>query len=241
MADGCEATPEAVAALARALGHEPRDRVLLKRGMTHVSHLGPQASAQRRLEEANERLEFLGDALLGAALAQLLYERHPGSDEGDLSIRRSKLGSRATLARAIEAAGLLPHCLVGTQNRTDPALWPESVKANLAEGILAVVWLEAGWDGLRRAVERLLAGHVEDPGSSIGDPRTRLQEWSHRHYKRLPEYSCERTGGTDHAPEFLARVTIAEHSATGRGTSRRRAEFAAAEALLSAVEQQDGA
>jgi ribonuclease-3 len=230
------ADADAVAAVARALGHTVADTGLLRRALTHASRCGAQATLERKLREANERLEFLGDALLGAAVAQILFERFPASDEGHLSRWRGTLASRATLARAIEAAGLLPHCLVGAQMAGDHTRWPDSVKANLMEAILAAVWLDGGWAPLRTAVERALAPFLDDPESGREDARMRLQEWSLGRWKRLPDYACDRSGGTDHVPEFTARVSAGGRSAEGRGGSRRRAEAAAAEALLREID-----
>jgi ribonuclease-3 len=237
MPDGVDARTDAevVGTLARALGHAVTDAALLRRALTHASWCGAQATPEQKRREANERLEFLGDALLGAAVAQILYERFPDSDEGRLSLLRAKVVSRATLARAIEAAGLLPHCRVGNQMDPDPARWPDSVKANLMEGVLGAIWLDGGWQPVRAAVERALSSYIDDPESGREDSRTRLQELSFARWKRLPEYVTERSGGTDHAPEFQARVSAGGQSAEGRGGSRRKAEAAAAAALLTLI------
>lgn len=235
MPDG-DASAEAVEAVRAALGHAIGDARLLGQALTHASRCGAQASQARKRREANERLEFLGDAMLGAALAQGLYERHPDSDEGHLSLLRSSLASRAALARAIDATGLLAHARVGAQVGDDIARWPDSVKANLAESVLAAIWLDGGWAPLRAAVERLLSSVLDDPETGRQDARMRLQEWSLERDRRLPSYVCARCGGSDHEPEFEATVTVGERSATGRGTSRRRAEAAAADALLAIVD-----
>jgi ribonuclease-3 len=242
MPEGADARTDAdaVATLASALGHTVSDAALLRRALTHASWCGAQATPEQKRRDANERLEFLGDALLGAAVAQILYERFPDSDEGRLSLLRAKVVSRATLARAIEAAGLLRHCRVGHQMHPDPAKWPDSVKANLMEGALGAIWLDGGWTPLRAAVERALSAFIDDPETGREDSRTRLQELSFARWKRLPEYATERSGGTDHAPEFVARVSAGGQSAEGRGGSRRRAESAAASALLALFDAQPG-
>ncbi len=228
-------------AVAAALGHRVGDARLLSRAFTHASRCGAQASLAEKLRDANERLEFLGDAVLGAAIAQLLFERFPDADEGQLSRLRSTLASRATLARAIEAIGLLPYCLAGAQMGPRHDAWPDSVKANLMESVLAAIHLDGGWDPLRVAVARLLAPWIDDPEAGRRDARMRLQEWSLEHHKRLPDYTCERSGGSDHQPEFSSSVTVAGRTADGRGTSRRRAEAAAAEAFLADMPDHGGA
>jgi ribonuclease III len=162
----------------------------------------------------------------------MVFERFPEADEGQLSRLRARLASRAILARAIERLDLLPHCLVGSQMG---ASWPDSVKANLMESLFAAVFLDGGFQALRTAVERAVAPYLDDPESGRDDPRMRLQAWCLEHHKRLPEYTCERSGGTDHEPQFTATAAIAGASAAGSGTSRRRAEAAAAEALLATI------
>jgi ribonuclease-3 len=179
--------------------------------------------------ETNERLEFLGDALLGAALALLIHERFAEADEGKLSRLKSHLVSRATLARASEQSGIIAHCLVGLQMGSQ---WPDSVKANLVEALLAAIYFDAGWPPLVEAVRRLLADRIEDPDAAREDSRMQLQVWCLEHHQRLPTYACIRDGGSDHQPEFSAIATIDHHHAEGRGSSRRRAEAAAAGNLI---------
>ncbi|MBA2480643.1 MAG: ribonuclease III family protein [Planctomycetes bacterium] len=234
MSDGPdpEALPSRTDAVAQALGHALADQALLARACTHASRCGAQASTADKLRAANERLEFIGDALLGAARALLVFERFPEADEGQLSRLRARLASRAILARAIERLDLLRHCLVGSQ-MGEP--WPDSVKANLMESLFAAVFLDGGWPALRIAVERALAPFLDDPESGRDDPRMRLQAWCLEHHKRLPDYTCERSGGTDHEPRFTATAAIAGMSASGSGSSRRRAEATAAEELLSTL------
>ncbi len=222
----------ATEAVQNAMGHRIRDHGLLRRALTHASRAPAQAARAQALQDSNERLEFLGDAVLGAALAQILYDRHPARDEGHLSLLRARLQSRATLARTLTASPLLAHCRVGAQLAGEPAGWPDSVKANFAEAVLAAVWLDGGWQALRVAVERFLAEPLADPQGAREDPRLRLQSWALEHFQQLPGYACNRLGGSDHNPEFQAEVAVGPHLARGQGGSRRRAEAAAAEALL---------
>ena len=220
-------------AVADVLGHQFTDENLLLRAATHASRCGAQATAQKKREQANERIEFLGDALLGASLCLQLYRRFPEADEGELSRWKAKLASREVLAAAIEPTGLLPHCLVGSQlGDGGPESWPVSVKANLAEGLLGGIFLDGGWQALHGAVERLLGHLLDDPAHGTTDPRMRLQELCHQHQRPLPIYTCERRGGTDHEPEFFATVTVGDLLGSGTNTSRRRAEATAAQMLL---------
>jgi len=186
---------------------------LLERAFIHRSYLNEHPKLGL---EHNERIEFLGDALLGASLCFQLYRRFPAADEGELSRWKAKLASREVLAAAIDTTGLLPHCLVGAQlGDGGPESWPVSVKANLAEGLLGGIFLDGGWEALHRA-----------------DPRMRLQELCHQHQRPLPTYTCERRGGTDHDPEFYATVSVGNLQGTGSSNGRRRAEANAALMLL---------
>ena len=221
-------------ALKDALGHGFQDPDLLLRACTHASTIDAQASDAERLAAANERLEFLGDTLLGAATGLLLYATYPQASEGEMSRRKSRLVSRTTLARAMERLDLLEHCRVGSQMQQP---WPDSVKANLAESILAAVYLDGGWSALCTAVERMIGPFIDEQGDApAADTKNRLQSWALEHHAALPTYTTERCGGTDHAPEFRCVVAIAEHTATGLGGSRRKAETAAAAALLEALD-----
>jgi ribonuclease-3 len=221
-----------VALVANVLSHAMADATLLRQACTHASRCGAQATPADKRRDANERMEFLGDALLGAALCLLLYRRFPDADEGQLSRLKASLASRTTLARAIEETGILPHCLVGAQ-MSEP--WPDSVKANFMESVLCAIFLDGGWPSLVTAVERLYDTRLLDPAAGEEDGRMRLQAWCLEHHKRLPTYSCERSGGSDHEPEFHATASIASWSASGDGSSRRRAEAAAALALLAVI------
>ncbi|MFM2089940.1 MAG: ribonuclease [Planctomycetota bacterium] len=221
-------------AVATALGHRIADHGLLRRACTHASRVNPQADNRERAAQANERLEFLGDALLAAALAEWACERFPDADEGHLSRVKSRLASRAALAAAWDRRGLGPTARLGATVGPADRL-PESVKANLAEAVLAAVYLDGGWPALVAAVRRLLAEAMEEPDAAGTDPCMRLQTWALAQHRALPVYESARSGGSDHAPEFTATVTIGGQSAQGTSTSVRRAKAAAAAALLAAL------
>ncbi len=217
-----------LSAAAALLGHAFADSGHLQRALTHASWCGAQASARERLRDANERVEFLGDALLGAALCLLLVRRLPDASEGELSRRKAQLASRTTLARLMDRLALAEHCRIGAQMQQP---WPDSVKANLMESALAAIFLDAGWDACVAAVERWYGDQVVDDDGG-DDPKTRLQEWALGRFGQLPIYTCQRSGGSDHEPEFSASVSIGERIALGDGRSRRKAEAAAAAAML---------
>lgn len=216
----------------RVLGYRFQNPDLLLQGCTHASRLGAQASASDRRRLANERLEFLGDAILGAVVAQAVFRRQPDRDEGWLSRAKSALVSRAALARVAERCGVLAHAVIGGQVGPHP---PESVKANVVEGVIGAVYMDGGWDAGVAVTERLLSEELTDLTLGDADPRMALQEWSLAHHQCLPQYTTSRSGGSDHLPEFTSSVTIAAQTASGNGVSRKKAEASAATALLTAI------
>jgi ribonuclease-3 len=133
------------------------------------------------------------------------------------------------LAKVADRCGLLAHAVIGGQVGPEP---PESVKANIVEGVIGAAFLDGGWLPAVAVVERLLEAELADQTQGDADPRMALQEWSFAGHQKLPVYSCVRSGGTDHAPEFSATVTAGGRSTTGIGVSRKKAEAAAASALL---------
>jgi ribonuclease-3 len=222
------------ALVAAVLGHTIDDAALLELACSHSSLLDAQADRSVRIRCSNERLEFLGDTLLDAAIGQRLYDRFPDADEGNLSRFKARLVSRELLARAMEQLRLLPVCRVGDKMQ-EP--WPDSVKANFAESLLAAIYKDGGWSALTTAVDRLLGSFIEQVEDLCHrhDPKGDLQDWALRHHQQLPDYSTRRCGGSDHEPEFACLVTIGERRAEGHGGSRRKAEMDAARCLFDAI------
>ena len=170
--------------------------------------------------------------MLGAVVALAVYRLNQQADEGWLSRAKSNLVSRAMLARIAERHAFLDHAVIGGQVGPEP---PESVRANVVEGVIGAVFLDGGWQAAVVVVERLLVTELADQTQGDADPRMALQEWSLATCQKLPVYTCVRSGGTDHAPEFRATVTVGERCEAGAGVSRKKAEAAAATALLAMV------
>lgn len=212
-----------LSALERRLGHRFANRRLLEQALTHRSH-GP---------DNNERLEFLGDGVLGCAVAETLYERFPGLPEGKLTQLRASLVRMETLAEIgarLEVDGLLRAGLPPNTSVT------ESIVADAVEALFGAVFVDAGYAGARKAVERafepLLA--ALDPLSVIKDAKTQLQELLQARRCNPPEYRVVSTLGEAHQRTFEVECAVPALAlaTAGSGRSRRAAEQQAAKAML---------
>ena len=228
--------PARAAALERLearLGHRFGDRTLLERALTHRSAAGPAAS--------NERLEFLGDAVLGLLAAELLYRRFPRAEEGELSRRRAWLVREQTLAEVARELDLGALLRLGPGELRSGGFRRDSILADALEALLGAVYLDGGLEAARRVVERLLGERVAcqpEPGA-LKDPKTRLQEWLQARRRPLPTYRVVEVAGAEHARRYTVACEVEglEAATLGEGTSRRRAEQAAAERALAELER----
>lgn len=225
---------QAQQAIAQRLGFNFQDLDLLRQGLTHASHCCAQQDASARLNEHNERLEFLGDAILGSVIADLLFLHYAQADEGQLSRAKSQLASRKTLARVWKQWELMPLAILGPQISSTP---PTSVCANLLEGLIGAMFRDQGWAATYQAVQKLLAHEIQALGEEVAcDAKNALQMWCLAHHQQLPGYTCQRCGGSDHAPRFCASAHILNSFAEAEGCSRRSAEQAAAALLLARLQ-----
>jgi len=178
----------------------------------------------------NERLEFLGDSILGQAVTVMLYRNNPDLDEGDLAKRRASLVSSVALAEVARGIGLGRHLRLGRGEELTGGRDKSSILADTVEAIIGAAYLDAGGDAATDLVLRLIAPLLEDPerfGAAM-DPKTSLQELASRLGKGLPRYEVS-DSGPDHSKRFHAIVSLAgEKIAEGDGTSKKQAEMAAA-------------
>lgn len=216
-------------ALAR-LGYVFQDAGLLRTALTHRS-----AGAGH-----NERFEFLGDALLGFLVAELLLEHRPGAREGELTRLRARLVREETLAERARAFGLGSMLTLGPGERKSGGARRDSILADAFEALVCAVYLDGGIDACRafvRAAFEPMLSELPAHEAALKDPKTRLQEWLQGQGLALPEYrlvSTQECSGT--APCFEVEcTTVLGQVARGVGTSRRGAEQAAAAALLEDV------
>lgn len=184
----------------------------------------------------NERLEFLGDALLNCSVARMLYDAHPLADEGALSRLRATLVSGETLAQLAAELGLGEHLRLGLGELKTGGFRRASILADALEALLGAVFLDSGFDAAAAAVARILGPRLAElpAADALKDPKTRLQEALQAHGLALPVYTLTAVAGDPHAQSFTVccEVPVFELAAVGEGASRRRAEQLAAAKLL---------
>jgi len=212
--------------LETALGHRFGNAELLRQALTHRSHSSPH----------NERLEFLGDAVLNCVVASLLYQRFGSLREGDLSRQRANLVRQEALAHVAQGLALGDHLRLGEGELKSGGFRRPSILADALEAIIGAIFLDAGFDAARAVIERLLSPLLDqlDPRDSGKDPKTALQEYLQAQRQPLPQYALLNTRGDAHAQEFEIECAIASLAVRtlGTGSSRRAAEQAAAREAL---------
>lgn len=220
-----------LAELERRLGHTFSNAELAGQALTHRSYGTPH----------NERLEFLGDALLNCAVATLLYQRFPKLPEGDLSRLRATLVNQRSLAEVALGLGLGERLRLGEGELKSGGYGRPSILADAVEALLGAVFLDAGFDAAQSTVARLLDEKLETAEKKPvdKDPKTALQEDLQGRGLALPRYSVQKTEGEAHEQTFIVecRVDDLGVSGSGTGTSRRAAEQAAAASVLAQLER----
>lgn len=210
------------------LGYRFRSRDLLKKALTHASVR--QAPGKRR---DNERLEFLGDRVLGLAIAELLWEVYPSADEGELARHYNRLVRGRTCAAIARELDLGPLLVLSEAEADSGGRGKETILADACEAVLGAVFLEAGYDAARQVVRTLWGPRVGASAADATDAKSLLQEWAQGQGLDLPAYVEVDRQGPDHAPRFTAEVRIrGRKPARGEGASKRAAEQAAACAML---------
>jgi ribonuclease-3 len=211
-----------------ALGHEVRDLSLFERALTHGSTGG----------DDYQRLEFLGDRVLGMSIAAWLYERFNIEPEGDLSARLNAVVSRETCAEVGRELGIPAMLRLGRQARDDGAQLSDNVVGDATEALIGAIFLEAGFDKAAAFVRRAWGGRVDRLAEAPKHPKSQLQEWAAARRCRPPVYTVAARDGPEHAPRFTVTVEVGGKlggSATAEGASKQEAETAAAVALLEKI------
>lgn len=205
------------------LGHEPRDLDLFELALTH-------SSVTRK---SYERLEFLGDRVLGMVIAHALYERYPNESEGELSRRYNGLVDRETCAENGREIGIPALVRLGKQAREDGASQSENVVADVIEALIGALLIDGGLAAAERFILKLWGPDLTKQRRAPQHPKSALQELAAAKNCRPPEYEVVARTGAHHAPKFTIRVSVSGlGEASAEGASKQEAETAAAAALL---------
>ena len=214
--------------LEHALGHRFARPGLLGLALTHSS-----ASHDGR---SNQRLEFLGDRVLGLVVAQALYERFPDEEEGALAPRLAALVRRDALARVARDIGLGGHVVMSQGEEVAGGRDNPSILADACEAVIAALYLDGGMEPAQRFIRRHWLALMEEDTAPPKDSKTELQEWAQGRGLALPDYTETGRRGPAHAPVFSVRVSVqGADPAAATGPSKRAAEQAAAAALLDRI------
>ena len=209
------------------LGHTFEKPRRLRQALTHAS------TTETRVD-SNERLEFLGDRVLGLVVVEMLLERFTNEEEGDLGYRFTALARREALARVAREIKLGRHIELSDGERETGGADKDGVLANACEAVIAALYLDGGLEVAGQFIRRYWAPLLEEDLTPRKDPKTALQEWAQAARKPLPSYSVTNRDGPDHAPWYKVKVQLSgEVSESGEGTNKRAAEQAAAETMLS--------
>ncbi len=209
--------------LTEILGIPPRDTAHYERALTHGSHGA----------DNYQRLEFLGDRVLGLAMAEWLSERFPQAREGELSHRFTTLVSGATCAAVAREIGVRPHLRLGKQARGDGAIESDNILGDALEALIGALYIEHGFPAAASFVRRHWAGFLDGQSTVPRHPKSLLHEWAEANNRRPPTYTLAARTGPDHAPRFSVTASLGSAGeASGDGSSKQEAETAAAAALL---------
>ena len=216
-------SPETLDFLKTQAGVEPLDTTLWEEALTHAS------TADKR---NYERLEFLGDRVLGLSIADWLFERGDGP-EGKLSQRLNALVSRATCATIARSIDLAPHIRLGKQARDDGGQDSDNILGDVMEALIGACFLERGFAAARDLVRRLWADVFAGQTGQRKHPKSALQEWAAGNRRKTPEYRLIERSGPDHAAKFTVAVEIkGVGEAEATGSSKQEAETLAAAEFL---------
>ena len=220
-----------LALLEAQLDYRFKDISLAERALTHLSATST-ASAANRLD-SYQRLEFLGDRVLGLVVADMLYAAHSEAGEGELSIRLAALVRRETCAEVAAQWGVGPHLRLGVGEAQAGGREKTAILADACESLIGAVFLDGGFNPARVLIEKAWAPRMRAIAAPERDAKTALQEWAQARALAAPAYDEVERSGPDHAPKFTVQVSIEGYaSEMGTASSKRAAEQAAAKAFI---------
>ena len=216
--------------LEKNLNYTFRDRRLLENAVTHSSYANEK---WKNSLASNERLEFLGDSILGFVVAEYLYRTYPDHPEGDLTRMRADLVCETSLAQVAVRLELGKHLLLGHGEEQGGGRTRNSITADAVESVIAAVYLDGGFAAAKKMVERLILSDVPKGRPRNFDFKTALQELVQRKKNQVLAYVLLEESGPDHNKTFQVEVTLnGQVVGTGSGSSKKRAEQAAAEMAI---------
>ncbi len=211
------------------LGYRFADLDLLERALTHSSAISPA----KRIERSYQRLEFLGDRVLGLVVADMLYRRFPKSNEGELSRTLNTLVRKETCADIARRLDLGKDMVLGDSEARSGGADKDAILGDITEAVIGAIYLDGGLEPARSFIERNFEEFLIEGQSSRADAKTFLQEWAQARGLEPPAYVMVERTGPDHAPEFTIAVDLAGFDRVEAvGTSKKIAEHKAAELFL---------
>lgn len=216
-------------ALEARIGHVFADRELIELALTHISAVKGNAPRLR----SYQRLEFLGDHVLGSIVSDMLFTAFPEAEEGELSRRLAELVREEACAEVAEDMGVGDCIRLGNGETQSGARKRRAILADIAESVVAGVYLDGGYEAARKLVDRFWRGRMEAPRRPLRDPKTVLQEWAQARGLPPPVYREVSRSGPDHAPRFIVAVELPGlEGCQSAGGSKQDAQKAAAAAFL---------
>lgn len=223
--------------LEKKVGHKFRNRLLLQTALIHASYMNESGG---EVQENNERLEFVGDAVLEFIVSEHFYKKHPGESEGALTVRRSSVVGRKQCAAIARRLRLEDFVLVGKGERAQAGGMKQSILANAFEAIIAALYLDGGMRAARRFVLKMLSESSPEGAMADENYKARLQVLCQKKHRGLPSYRVVSSEGPEHAKVFEVEVFVnGAPFGRGRGATKKAAEQKAAQQALEKLD--DGA
>lgn len=220
----------ALQGFAQRLGHRFKDEGLLRQALTHAS------ATKNNLD--NQRLEFLGDRVLGLVIAQALFEADPGAREGVLAPRLNALVRKEACAEVAEQINLGEALKLGRSEMRSGGRRKTALLGDAMEAVIAAVYLDSGFESAQKMILRLWGQRIHTAESRAADPKSSLQEWAQARALPTPEYTDISRTGPDHQPVFVVEVSVSSgQKARGQAPAKKAAQVLAAAALMAQLKE----
>lgn len=215
-----------LADLSKVIGHQPKDAALFEQALTHGSHSA----------DHYQRLEFLGDRVLGLTIADWLYRLYTKESEGQLSKRLNALVSGQVCAQVAREAGIGPFMRLGKQANDDGGRESDNILGDVTEALIGALFLDGGMEPAQAFIHHHWDARVKGEAKAPQHPKSALQEWAAASNRKTPVYEVSAQSGPPHNPRFTVTVRVGKLEASAEGNSKQDAETAAAAALLEQIQ-----